>query len=156
MPELLRCPKCAAGLSHVIIRKKPEYGGTVLHEAQKTNEIEVDQCIACGGIWFDANELQQYLDEKLFLLQSPDSRISKKINEKPADCPICKKLMRKDILPKWRNVIADLCDSCGGIWLDGGEIEKLSDAAMTFSEKVKLLFLRIRDARKGNKAGDEL
>ena len=155
MSEKLRCPKCGSGLMTVTIRKRPEYGGEILHEAQITGQIEVDQCLTCHGIWFDAEELDHYLSEKLFLLRSPKTSDYRKLDAQQADCPKCKKPMRKDILPKWRTVIADLCDHCGGIWLDCTEIEKLSNSAITFSEKLKLILLGLRNSFRRKKPGED-
>ena len=49
-------------------------------------------------------------------------------------CPRCgikmKKLKKKD-------VIIDVCNRCGGMWLDAGEVEKLSQIRRNHDEKSK-------------------
>ena len=35
-------------------------------------------------------------------------------------CPIDSNVMKKDVV---HNVIIDRCDQCGGVWLDGGELD---------------------------------
>lgn len=43
----MKCPKCGADLTH------EEYSG-----------VEVDRCHACGGVWFDAGEVEQVLAQQ--------------------------------------------------------------------------------------------
>jgi hypothetical protein len=40
-------------------------------------------------------------------------------------CPIDSNVMRKDVI---HNVIIDRCDKCGGVWLDGGELDVMKEA----------------------------
>jgi hypothetical protein len=45
--------------------------------------------------------------------------------EKPRQCPIDSNVMKKEVV---RNVIIDRCKKCGGVWLDGGELEVIKKA----------------------------
>ncbi len=54
------------------------------------------------------------------------------------DCPACKKAM---ITLELADVEIDHCVSCGGIWLDSGELELLMDAP----EKAKQLLNSFRE-----------
>ncbi len=49
------------------------------------------------------------------------------------DCPVCKKPM---VILELQSVEIDHCTFCGGIWLDGGELELLLENSI---EKDKLL-----------------
>ena len=52
---------------------------------------------------------------------------SKKVHgEKLLKCPRCRIKMEK---LKKEGVIIDVCNKCGGMWLDNGEMEKLSNMA---------------------------
>jgi Zn-finger nucleic acid-binding protein len=44
------------------------------------------------------------------------------MKEVPLDCPRCHTVMRKI---KKHDVVIDVCNDCGGLWLDDGEIDKL-------------------------------
>ena len=62
--------------------------------------IELDYCTACKGVWFDSGELELLLeaaeleDYQVFLdriIDSPEASSS----EKKRKCPICNKKMKK-------------------------------------------------------------
>ena len=60
------------------------------------DEVEIDHCISCGGIWLDAGELELLLEgveEKDNLLAS--FSIDKDTKEAGRRCPICLKKMEK-------------------------------------------------------------
>lgn len=68
------------------------------------DEIEMDHCISCGGIWLDGGELELLLEtstekNKLLTRLSAKPRasfqIDKDTKENPRDCPICLKRMDK-------------------------------------------------------------
>jgi len=93
--------------------------------------VTVDVCHGgCGGIWFDAFELQRVDEARetagehlLNIPRDPNRRIDP---ARTRDCPRCAgiKLMRHCFNPKSR-VEVDQCPSCGGYWLDSGELEKI-------------------------------
>ncbi|MHC1763268.1 MAG: zf-TFIIB domain-containing protein [Verrucomicrobiia bacterium] len=101
--------------------------GTSLNPVQAGN-VTVDVCVGgCGGIWFDIFELKK-LDE-------PHETAAEMLVEiqrgerRPADqpqrrkCPRCPDIvmMRHFYSPR-RRVEVDECPSCGGFWLDAGEL----------------------------------
>ncbi len=45
--------------------------------------------------------------------------------EKSLQCPIDSNVMKKEVV---HNVIIDRCKKCGGIWLDGDELEVMKKA----------------------------
>ena len=49
----------------------------------------------------------------------------KAAREEPRRCPIDASVMKKDVV---HNVIIDRCEQCGGVWLDGGELEVMKEA----------------------------
>ena len=113
---LMNCPACFNPLSSTTIGK-----------------LTVDVCRGgCGGIWFDAFELQQ-VDEPqestgAWLVDiERDPQIHVDTIRKRA-CPRCQgvKLKRRYFSPK-RQFEIDECPGCGGYWLDAGELEKIRD-----------------------------
>ncbi|MCA9214472.1 MAG: zf-TFIIB domain-containing protein [Planctomycetales bacterium] len=109
--EPMNCPKCE---THKL-------------EATRVNDVELDRCSQCRGIWFDAHELDTVLG-----LDSKETHALKKgkpddwLNRKHARCPRDGSEMLRVYSASNHEVILDQCGKCGGIWLDGGEFAKLS------------------------------
>jgi len=89
--------------------------------------LVVDVCHGCGGIWFDAFELQRADDQEEVagerLLQiDHDLRVVVDPSRK-RQCPRCEgvKLHRHFFSAK-RIVQVDQCPNCAGYWLDAGEL----------------------------------
>jgi Zn-finger nucleic acid-binding protein len=87
-------------------------------------QVEIDYCISCGGIWLDAGELELLLETEqerarlLNLLIEDD-----KVKEKSYRCPICSKKMKKVFVGEDRKILIDKCKKNHGLWLDKGELE---------------------------------
>lgn len=141
----MKCPKCDTALGKVKIRIRPEYGADILNDAEETSEIEVDQCLSCSGIWFDVKELDQYLAEKLLILDSKKVKGHRELDRKEGHCPKCNELMVKKPAPKGAPFTVDACKKCGGVWLDSTEIDKLEKKNFSFGEKHALIFRNIKE-----------
>jgi Zn-finger nucleic acid-binding protein len=104
--------------------------------------IELDYCPACGGVWFDAGELELLLEAAG--LKDYESYI-KKISgtgetataEKKRRCPICQRKMKKTHLDAGNKVLVDICGGGHGIWFDGGEVIQLIGELNSGSTKNK-------------------
>jgi uncharacterized protein len=121
----MKCPACVHELT------EEEVGG-----------IKLDVCKGgCGGVWFDAFELQKF-DEKheaegLNLDFEPDPNLVVD-HEAKRSCPKCADthLMRHFYSPKKR-VEVDECPGCGGFWLDTGELAQIHEMFETSEERAK-------------------
>lgn len=87
-------------------------------------DVRIDVCGNCGGSWYDRGELAQTIN---------DRRIAERLTEdpirgtmSPIACPRCGGRMR--VRKEW-DVEVDVCISCGGVWLDHGELEELESHA---------------------------
>ena len=95
------------------------------------NEVEIDHCLDCGGIWLDAGELESLLDDAAKanqLLRSFQTRPQSA--EKPRKCPICAKKMTK--IAAGHTAPAPLIDKCprnDGLWFDKGELQNILERA---------------------------
>ncbi len=108
----MRCPVCANELS-----------------TRTVGEITVDVCEGgCGGIWFDRYELMKVDEshestgaELLDLERAPDLRVD---HAKRISCPKCADgvVMMRHFSSVERRITVDECPSCGGFWLDVGEL----------------------------------
>ena len=88
--------------------------------------VELDHCISCKGIWFDAGELELLLEsasERSHVLDTfrTDSRGS----ERARKCPICLKRMEKVLAGNGRTVQIDRCRKGHGLWFDVGELDEI-------------------------------
>ena len=88
------------------------------------NEVEIDYCLKCKGIWLDAGELELLLgsgaEATEFLNSFSNDNQSK---EKKLKCPICNKKMEKALVIGDKKVTIDKCKNDHGIWFDSGELE---------------------------------
>ncbi len=94
------------------------------------DEVEIDHCTGCGGIWLDAGELESLLgqsEKARMLLSSFDG--AKHCKEKLRRCPICTKKMEKVLVnPNAEQVLIDRCRKGHGLWFDRGELVDVFEA----------------------------
>jgi Zn-finger nucleic acid-binding protein len=88
--------------------------------------IELDYCVRCKGVWFDASELD-LLFRSLDLAQGHDAASLMKLPkrrpvEAPRKCPRCRKKMHKMMIGQEPEVMIDSCVKGHGLWFDGGEL----------------------------------
>jgi len=112
----MQCPECDGELSSMTV-----------------GSIAVDVCKdGCGGIWFDAFELQKFeaLDDsagEALLDIVPASDIEVDMTRR-FDCPKCTDtVLMRHFFSTDRKVVVDECPSCGGFWLDPGELREIRD-----------------------------
>ena len=94
-------------------------------------EVEIDYCIGCNGIWLDAGELELLLGEPEKAKQLLDSfKIDSGSTEKPRKCPICRKKMQKIIVGSSKpTLLIDKCRRADGLWFDKGELHDIFERA---------------------------
>lgn len=141
----MQCPKCGCVLNKVTVKTRPEYGGDILNDAELTRELELDQCVCCNGIWFDYNELDAYLSEKLLILDSLKVKEYKKLDKKEGLCPRCHQKMVKKPAPHNARFEIDVCEQCPGVWLDSSELDQLEDKNLSLGEKHALVLSYFKD-----------
>jgi len=93
-------------------------------------KIELDYCVKCSGVWFDAEELELLLEAMQLeetslsldnILTSPEAKSA----EKKRKCPICGRKMKKATVGHEPEVIIDACSWGDGLWFDSGEVGQL-------------------------------
>jgi len=93
-------------------------------------QIELDYCVNCLGVWFDAGELALLLETMQLegagisvdsVLTSPEAESS----EKKRRCPICGNKMKKATVGHEPEVLIDACPRGDGLWFDSGEVGQL-------------------------------
>jgi Zn-finger nucleic acid-binding protein len=96
----------------------------------QTAGVAVDICHGgCGGIWFDAFELQRFeaaaqaAGEVLRIDRDPHLFVD---HARKRDCPRCDGVkLKRHFSSAQRQVEVDQCPNCAGYWLDAGELEKV-------------------------------
>ena len=94
------------------------------------DEIELDYCTNCKGVWFDSGELELLLEAAD--LENYQDFMEKMIDsgeaatkEKKRRCPICSRKMKKTYIGAGNGLLIDVCKNTDGIWFDGGEVAHL-------------------------------
>jgi len=110
----MKCPACDYDLTEL------ELGG-----------VKVDACHGgCGGIWFDAFELQRVDEQRevpsqhlLRVQRDPGLQVD---TTRKRACPRCAGVkLKRHFFSAKKQVEVDHCPNCAGYWLDAGELEKI-------------------------------
>jgi Zn-finger nucleic acid-binding protein len=90
-------------------------------------DVEIDYCTGCGGVWLDAGELTLLLGEPDKARDLLDSfQIDSRSAESPRSCPICDKKMQKIVVgTSARPLLIDKCRRGDGLWFDTGELHDI-------------------------------
>ncbi len=108
---------------------------------QELDQVEIDHCHSCGGIWLDAGELELLLGDqpKTIDLFPVTSR------EQHHRCPVCRKKMEKvRISDVEASPLLDRCTIGHGIWFDAGELHKVLENRDFNNPLAKLLIEMFR------------
>lgn len=123
--ETINCPACGKKMLKIFIK---EYG------------INIDICKdGCGGIFFDNRELK-YFDEQYEIMDATIKEIEAK-EFPPVDgsaeriCPACGAKMIKNSTKAEGTITIDECYSCGGKFLDHGELTQMRAEFVTEKQR---------------------
>lgn len=99
-------------------------------------QVEVDHCFGCGGIWLDAGELELLIDDNARSLKLLESfRADPECTEAKRKCPICYKKMEKVVVgPDKPQLLIDRCRKKHGLWFDSGELQDILKRAQLDSD----------------------
>lgn len=91
------------------------------------DEVEVDYCTDCRGVWLDSGELELLLEDAAKAQDVLQSFAAAKTTETPRKCPICRKKMEKVHVGSHgdKPQLIDRCGKSHGLWFDAGELEKI-------------------------------
>ena len=101
----MKCPVC----------KVPTY-------AVEYDQIELDLCPDCQGIWFDAGELELLLEQG----EAATLKAAEATEEAPRPCPLCREKMNKVNIGPSNRVLIDTCPAGCGVWFDDNELQELT------------------------------
>ena len=98
------------------------------------DEIELDTCADCRGIWFDAQELRELFElvkapEHAHDLEQQLERLAH--GSARRSCPRCRGRLEPVRTPSSNeNLILDECPRGHGLWFDEGELESLLQSVL--------------------------
>ena len=105
-------------------------------------EIEIDYCTECEGIWLDGGELDLLLEEaseKEEVLSS--FKVDDSSSEEKIRCPICLKKMEKVLVGSESKILLDRCKNKHGLWFNKGELFQVVKLGSKIDEENKILTL---------------
>jgi Zn-finger nucleic acid-binding protein len=99
------------------------------------NQVEIDYCTNCKGIWLDRGELDLIFStaDKKEIAKSFSAKTE--FDEVKRRCPICKKKMDKVEFEN-TGIILDRCTNNHGLWFDRGELKSLLKSAEEKNNKM--------------------
>jgi Zn-finger nucleic acid-binding protein len=112
----MNCPKCKQELKPI------SYAG-----------VEVDRCVGCGGLWFDALEDRDLRGSKAAAaaIDTGDAKAGSKHDSiKKAECPRCHTGMIRMVDREQPHVWYESCPICHGSFFDAGEFKDLSEKSV--------------------------
>jgi len=95
--------------------------------------VKVDVCEKCGGIWFDWMELRSLDEKKEGHGPALEKALKAEFSNEPRGtikCPKCGMELKKHSYRFNKDVEIDECYSCGGIFLDSGELKLIREGFM--------------------------
>jgi Zn-finger nucleic acid-binding protein len=102
----LACPKCGQSMF------RAKHAGT-----------EVDLCSGCHGLWLDRAELAAITGQPVDLPE-PQTPVTTSLK-----CPRCGSPLLERAYSGRADLLVECCASCGGIYLDKGEMVVIKDLA---------------------------
>jgi len=125
MNDRLACPKCQEEM-----------------EPLRVDRAEIDRCTGCGGIWFDAGELDWLAQSEVAeAVDTGDEELAEVLNTvTEIDCPRCGKPMKHLADPHKPDIRYEVCMGCEGAFLDAGEFREV--AKLSLADLFRYLFRR--------------
>ena len=92
------------------------------------NQVEIDYCTSCKGIWLDRGELDLIFSSADKKEIAKSFSVKNDFDEIKRRCPICKKKMDKVEFEN-TGIIIDRCSDDHGVWFDSGELKSILKTA---------------------------
>ena len=125
----MKCPKCGGELVPVV-----------------QDNIEVDRCNQCGGLWFDRMEADKLRKARgsANAIDTGDAKVGEQHNQQgKIECPRCHTQMIRMVDLEQHHIWYESCTVCYGRWFDAGEFKDLQQE--TVIDFFRGLFARERE-----------
>ena len=101
-----------------------------LRETDCGAPTNVESCLYCAGVWFEAGELSVLLQSGPTVVKQLEQKLdmsrqgsrSKNYPDSSARCPGCQFQMERKAFGSMQGLIVDTCTYCNSVWLDSGEL----------------------------------
>ena len=110
-------------------------------------QVEVDYCFGCRGVWLDGGELEligaragALQQELLAALESPEETVTAEDGKRR--CPVCRKRLLRVETRGGKAIVVDRCPRRHGIWFDAGELSAVVQAAGAAEDNILVEFFR--------------
>ena len=126
----MRCPKCRSDMAQIDVQ------GT-----------EIDRCRDCGGLWFDAGEMELLSNkEAAAIIDTGSAKQGREYNKiDQYRCPRCGGEMCRTADERQQHIWFETCAECSGSFFDAGEFRDLSE--LTISDFFKRWIIPKRDLK---------
>ena len=115
------------------------------------DQLTYDVCERCGGLWLDKGELDKITVQTPGSVEFCTTEALRESGAGGVDEPVLQKRLRHARscrrcpgrpLTKMHfmgdsKILMDYCTNCGGMWLDGGELERVNEYIRWFDKKAK-------------------
>lgn len=92
----------------------------------EVDQVEIDFCLECGGIWLDSGELGILLDDEKAVEEFLKKPVrSNRIHESERLCPECEKNLDELLVDPDNGIYIDRCPDRHGIFFDRGELKQV-------------------------------
>lgn len=121
----MNCPKCSA---------------TEMMQ-ETVEDVTIDRCPSCHGIWLDMLELEKLLatDPRPLLEEDRVFEAAPNVAGPRINCPRCQgTYLLKLNSREHPGTIVDSCTVCYGTWLDAGELARLANVHLR--DRLRMLF----------------
>ena len=109
-------------------------------EPVRVEQIEVDRCSGCAGMWFDMREHEHLKritgSEGIDTGRAPATKAGDASSR--ANCPRCNTPMIEMAFPEQPHIRYEMCSTCYGLFLDAGEFKDFKQT--TLAERVRYAF----------------
>jgi Zn-finger nucleic acid-binding protein len=108
------------------------------------DEIEIDYCLECGGVWLDSGELELLIGDASEVNKLMAQAVSEaEVMRSDRKCPICRKRMEAALIGADTKVEIDRCVNNDGLWFDRGELREILE--MMHGEKSEKVVALLKD-----------
>jgi len=123
----MQCPKCQKEFEKIVF-----------------NNVEIDRCTGCHGLWFDALEKDDLLAMKgAESIDIGAEQVESRYRDmRDVQCPVCHQDMIPMVDKDQFHIKYESCPTCFGIFFDAGEFSDLKDHTVVERFKQMLDTLR--------------